>query len=151
MKKIAVALMTVSAVVLGFGAAANASPSGYPPEKVTVTVSSSNPAAGSTITATITGCVEGENADFVLGSSTASGVTSGGSASGTLTVPTAAGTYTGTASCASGASASFSITVSAPSGGLPATGSSGISSRISRSRKRCRNRLRLSCRLPSRR
>jgi LPXTG-motif cell wall-anchored protein len=133
MKKLALALMTISAVTFGFGAAANAAPpdgDAYPPTDVTVTVSSSNPAPGSTITATLAGCDEGETAGFVLGSSTDSGVTSGGTASGDLKVSTTPGTYTGTASCASGASANFTVTVAAPSGGLPATGSSGISSTV---------------------
>jgi len=127
MKKLAIAAMAVSATMFGFGSGASAA---YPPPDVTVSVSSQAPAEGSTITATIDGCVEGEEATFVLGSSTSTGVTSGGSASGQLTVPNTPGAFTGTATCASGAQASFSITVPTPTGGLPATGSSGISSTL---------------------
>jgi LPXTG-motif cell wall-anchored protein len=129
-KKFAMAIMAVSATVLGFGGAANAA---YPPDDVTVTVSSKTPPSGSTITATIEGCVDGESATFVLEGSTATGVTTGGTASGQLKVPTAPGSYTGSATCASGASANFAITVPTPSGGLPATGSSGINSTVAMS------------------
>lgn len=125
MKKFAIAAMAVSATVFGFGSAASAA---YPPPDVTVSVSSQTPPEGSNITATISGCVEGEEATFVLGSSTSTGVTSGGTASGVLTVPNTPGSYTGTATCASGAQASFAVAVPTPTGGLPATGSSGVGS-----------------------
>ena len=127
MKKIAIAAMAVSATIFGFGTAANAA---YPPTDITVTVSSQTPAPGSTITVTSEGCEEGEDVDFVLGGSSSTGTTTGGSASGQVTVSTTPGTYTGTATCASGASANFTVNVAAPAGGLPATGSSGISSTV---------------------
>jgi hypothetical protein len=80
------------------------------------------------ITVTMNGCAEGETVQLVLVGETATGVTTGGSASAQIKVPTTPGTYTGTATCASGASANFTITVTSPSGGLPATGSSGLGS-----------------------
>jgi LPXTG-motif cell wall-anchored protein len=131
MKKFALALITVSAVVFGFGAAANAATDPvYPPPTITVTVSSQTPAPGSTITVTSQGCEEGETVNFVLEGSSSTGTTTGGTASGQVTVPTTPGTYTGTATCASGAAVNFTVTVTTPSGGLPATGSSGISSTV---------------------
>ena len=140
MKKFALAIMTASIVVFGFGAAASAQDAdpgdvyptvpttAPPPAAPTVSVSTPAPAPGSIITVTMDGCAEGETGLFTLAGETASGVVTGGSASVQIKVPTTPGAYTGTATCASGASANFSITVTTPSGGLPATGSSGMSS-----------------------
>jgi LPXTG-motif cell wall-anchored protein len=129
MKKLTLAIMTFSLALFGFGAAASAG-NVYPTNPPSVSVSNPTPAPGSTITVTMNGCVEGESVQFTLEGETASGVTAGGSASAQIKVPTTPGTYTGTATCASGTSAAFSITVTTPSGGLPATGSSGMSSTV---------------------
>jgi hypothetical protein len=176
MKKFALAIMTTSIVVFGFGATASAQDevnpppnkdacmqggwesytddegtpfenqgdcvsyvaagggvypivaSKPPPASPTVSVSTPTPAPGSTITVTMDGCAEGESVQFTVAGETASGVTTDGSASAPIKVPTTPGAYTGTATCAGGASATFSITVTSPSGGLPTTGSSGLGS-----------------------
>jgi hypothetical protein len=134
--------MAASAAVFGFSLVAQAQ---YPPPAVAISVDDPTPAPGQTITVTFQGCTPGETVNFVLVASNSAGQCSAaaaglsllmqapvsGTATGQLTAPTAPGTYTGSATGAtSGQTASFTVTVSqaaAPPGGLPATGSGGIS------------------------
>ena len=90
---------------------------------VTVTVSNLSPAPGGQFTVTVSNC-QGQ-AVFTLGSSTATVTPVNGTATATLTAPTTPGSFTGTVVCAN-QTASFTVNVAAP-GGLPATGSSGLS------------------------
>ncbi len=140
MKKLALALMAISASIFGISAVANA----YPPAPGASEVSDSTPAAGAAYDVTV-GC-EPVGADVVFAfegvtiTDTCTGTTgpasllsaapAAGSASATFTAPTAPGTYTGTYTGA--ATGTWTITVAAaaapatPGGGLPATGSDGI-------------------------
>ena len=132
-------------MVLGAGLVAEAQQ--YPPD-LAITVDDSTPAPGGTVLATLTGCTDGETVDFVLESSTAQGTcTAGGgsaasgfrrsaattSASGSLTAPTAPGTYdvTGTGQT-SQLTATTQITVGSgeTSDPLPSTGSDSTSTTL---------------------
>lgn len=136
MKKFALALMASAAAVLGFGLVANA----YPPGAGVVTTSSSSGAPGFTVTVKAT-CLPGETVTGKLVAETATatcgaagtaasllGLSSAGSATVTLTAPTAPGTYTGTVTgSVTGALGNFTVTVAAPTTNLPATGGGGVS------------------------
>lgn len=140
MKKFALALMAAAAAVFGVGMVANA----YPPVPDAPGVSDSTPAPGGTFTVT-SACAVPETVTFTIpgDSDTATcepgatgaflllqQTTPDGVATGTLTAPTAAGTYTVTITgSSSGDLGTVSVTVAAqtdPGGGLPATGSDGV-------------------------
>jgi LPXTG-motif cell wall-anchored protein len=141
MKKLALGLISASAAVFGFGLVADA----YPPPAVSVSVDDPTPAPNQQLNVTFRGCEPGETVRFVLLSSTdtspCNGTSSGlslllqaapsGTSIGQVTAPSSAGTYTGTATGqTSGRTGTFTVVVSqatSPPGGLPATGSSGIS------------------------
>jgi LPXTG-motif cell wall-anchored protein len=127
LKRIAIAFAVVG-VTLGLGTAASAAPE-YPPAAATVVVSDSTPPAGGTVTVSVNNCQAGESVRFTLPPAAPVTVTcsSAGTASASLPVPTASGTYSGTAELVSSLSTlPFQITVTAPAGGgLPATGSDG--------------------------
>jgi hypothetical protein len=129
MKKLALGLIAISSAVLGFGMVAEAQ---YGSVGGTATVTPTTTAPGGTVTVEMSGCTPGETVDFVLESATASATCAeDGTASASLPAPGATGTYTGTAAgVTSGVTASFSVVVAqavTPPGGLPATGSDGIS------------------------
>ena len=126
MKKFALALTASALVMFGFAAPAAAQ---YDAEEATASVSPASATPGGTITVTIENCEPGSTVvvDFNGSTSTVT-ADAGGSATATLTAPTAAGTYPGTATCGDQV-ASFSVVVAAavtPPGGLPATGSGGL-------------------------
>jgi hypothetical protein len=129
MKKLALGLIALSAVVFGFGNVAEAQ---YNTVDGTATVTPTTTAPGGTVTVVMSGCTPGETVTFVLGSATTSATCAGdGTAVASLPAPGTAGTYTGTATgVTSGVAASFTVVVAlaaTPPGGLPATGSGGIS------------------------
>ena len=129
MKKIALGLIALSSVILGFGMVAEAQ---YNTVGGTATVSPTSTAPGGTVTVVMSGCTPGETVTFVLGSATTSATCAGdGTAVASFPAPGAAGTYNGTATgVTSGVTASFTVVVAqvvTPPGGLPATGSGGIS------------------------
>lgn len=127
MKKFAVALIAVSAVVFGSGMAAQAQ---YGGSTGTATVTPASSAPGGTVTVGISGCEPSASVAVVFNGATSSVTAdSSGAATTTVTAPSTAGTYPGTATCGD-VVASFSVVVAAavtPPGGLPATGSNGIS------------------------
>lgn len=124
MRRIIVAVVGALAV-LGVGATANA----YPPDAPEVTVDNLSPVPGGTVTATVTGCVDGETVTFTLEDSSTSTISSGGTATGTVTAPTTPGVYTLEVVCGDLVQ-TVTITVSEPAPtpvpGLPATGGGGI-------------------------
>lgn len=147
MKKFALALTAVAAVVLGSAGVADA----YPPGGTGVTVANEGPVApGGAVTVTVN-CTSGETVTFMLVSSSdtapcaASGSASNnavaalpGTATGTVSAPTTPGTYVGTITGSiSGALGTFTVTVdgatddggdgdtAASTGVLPVTGSDG--------------------------
>ena len=128
MKKLALALFTISAVIFGSGMAAEAQIP-YRSSGGTATVSPASAAPGGAVTVGITGCAPSSSVAVVFNGATST-VTAGatGTATATVTAPTTAGTFAGTATCGT-VVASFSVVVAvptAPGGGLPATGSGGI-------------------------
>lgn len=146
MRKFALALMAAAAAVFGFGLVAQAQV--YPPPALTVTVGSATVTPGADVVVTVTGCTPGttvtvelEDVSVTVTCEAAGGAlgsifgliaqTEGtGTATATVTAPDEPGTYTGSVTTSDGASASFQVTVlapTAPAGGLPATGSGGIS------------------------
>lgn len=150
-KKLALALMAMSALVFGFGMVAEAQVGPYGGGSATITFAPANPGPGQTITITITGCTPGETLTLKLNgvtiatlvcvpASTALGgsvtgllmpqQTGTGQATTTITTPTEPGTYTYTVSGSQGYVASATLVIAAPiapPGGLPATGSGGAS------------------------
>jgi LPXTG-motif cell wall-anchored protein len=125
MKKFALALMASAAMILGFGAVANA----YPPGAGGATVSPTTASPGGALTITVS-CAPGEDVTATLDGVTTAPVVCPASGSAVLsaTAPTTAGTYTGTTNgSVNGALGDFSVTVAAPTGGLPATGSNSSS------------------------
>jgi hypothetical protein len=147
MKKFALALMAASAAIFGFGVVAEAQ---YGAVNAVVTAVPPVVTPGGQFRTTFTGCTPGESVTFVLVSSNARGACTGGAALGSivglvlpaqqagtgsatveLTAPGAPGVYNGTATTSqSGLTQPFTITVTqavTPPGGLPATGSGGIS------------------------
>lgn len=141
MKKLALGLISASAAVFGFGLVADA----YPPPAVSVSVDDPTPAPNQPLKVTFIGCQPGETVRFVLLSSTdtspctatSAGLSlllqpqQSGTSIGDLRAPPSPGPYTGTATgLTSGRNGPFTVVVSqavAPPGGLPPTGSSGIS------------------------
>lgn len=144
MKKFALAMMAASALVFGFGAAAQAQ---YGTRSVVP--STATPTTGQQMTVTITGCAPGETLTVTLNGGVVATVTCGTVAS--FAAPATAGTYSGVVTGNRGFAGSFSIVASnptatslpdtgspvpatvappatVPGGGLPATGSSGTSS-----------------------
>jgi LPXTG-motif cell wall-anchored protein len=132
MKKLALALVAISAAVFGTGLVVNA----YPPGAGSVTASPATVAPGGVFTATAT-CETGEDVAFVFEGVNKSAPCTDGTASVTFTAPSADATYTGTAvGSENGALGSFTLTVAtAPppvtqggstngGGTLPSTGSS---------------------------
>lgn len=146
MKRIAAGLMIAGAGLLAGTAVVDA----YPPGAATVEVSDDTPAAGGTFTVTVKNCNVGETVAVSFEGQTPSAVCAAdatgasligmfiaatdapGSAATDLTAPTAAGTYTGTATLSSTQrELSFSVTVeAAPSATLPGTGSNGSNSTL---------------------
>jgi len=151
MKRLALALMAVSALVLGFGMVAEAQSGPYGGGTGTITFTPPNPGPGQTVTLTITGCTPGETVTIALNdvtigtvvclsATTALGGTvvglllprqvNAGQATFTTTTPTEPGTYVYTVTGSQGYSRSATLVITAPvtpPAGLPATGSSGIS------------------------
>ena len=126
MKKLVLALATMSTVVFGFGMGAQAQYVTPPPPQATVTPASLAPGGDALIG--ITGCPPGSTVAVVFNGATST-VTSNASGASTATVkaPAAGGTYPGTATCGT-VVASFSVVVAAPVvpvGGLPPTGLDG--------------------------
>lgn len=123
MKRLALALMVAATAVFGIGQAASA----YG-ESASVTTG-----AGGKSTVTYNGCVNGDTIVFSLPGATpptVSATCTGGVAVASMTPPAGAGTYAGTAKGTTSPLVNFSVAVlapTAPAGGLPATGSSGIS------------------------
>lgn len=130
MKKLAFAVMAAAMVMFGLAAPAGAQTDPYGSDGTVVTVTPPSSPAGGTITVEVTGCEPGSSVVVAFdGSTTTVTVDASGSAVITLTAPTTAGTYPGTATCGTEV-ASFSAVVTAPVtplGGLPATGSGGVS------------------------
>lgn len=138
MKKLALALMSTAAAVLGFGLAVDA----YPPGAGVVTATPASGAPGYSVTVkasclpgeTVTATLESESGMGTCGAAgTASvlGLSTAGGATVVVATPTTAGTYTGNVTgSTTGFLGNFGVTVTAPPvppTGLPATGSSGIS------------------------
>jgi LPXTG-motif cell wall-anchored protein len=135
MKKLALALVAMSAVIFGTGLATHAD---YPPGAGTVTATPATLAPGGTFVATAT-CETGEIVTFVFeGVTETATCTAEGVASVNFTAPDADGSYDGTAvGSENGALGSFTVTVAttpppvtqggATNGGgtLPSTGSNG--------------------------
>jgi hypothetical protein len=118
MKKLALGLIALSAVVFGFGNVAEAQ---YNTVDGTATVTPTTTAPGGTVTVVMSGCTPGETVTFVLGSATTS-ATCAGDGTAVASLPATGVT--------SGVAASFTVVVAlaaTPPGGLPATGSGGIS------------------------
>lgn len=135
MRKVALVLFASAMVILGVSAPAGAQarPPVCPYKQVciTATVSPASSPAGSPVTVTVNGCAANSPVIIVFNGATSTVTTdASGSATVTLTAPSAAGTYAGTATCGD-VVASFSVVVTAaaaPPGGLPATGSGGLNS-----------------------
>jgi hypothetical protein len=127
MKKFAVALIAMSAVIFGSGMAAQAQ---YGGGSGTATVTPASSAPGGSVTVTISGCAPGSSVEVEFNGATSTVTAdSSGAATAGVTAPSTAGTYPGTATCGDVVS-SFSVVVAVavtPPGGLPATGSNGIS------------------------
>jgi LPXTG-motif cell wall-anchored protein len=133
-KKFALALVAMSAVIFGAGLVANAVE--YPPGAGSVTATPSTLAPGGEFTATAT-CQPGEDVEFTFeGVVKTAPCSDAGTASVVFTAPTAEGSYTGTAvGTINGVLGSFTVTVElteppvtqggATNGGgtLPSTGS----------------------------
>lgn len=132
MKKLA-AFAGATLLSLGGGGVALAEP--YPPEGASLALVPSTVVSSATFTATFTGCDDGETVTFSLVSDADTATCAGGLASVTLTAPAAVGEYPVTATGAtSGATATAALTVvaaaddddgddGAGAGQLPATGS----------------------------
>jgi LPXTG-motif cell wall-anchored protein len=144
LKRIGLALAIVGIGVFGVDAAASAQ---YPPAAAIVTVANQTPAAGTTFSVTVRNCQAGEPVRFTIptrvpvtvicqapaaGLTSSAALTEGATATATKVAPDAAGPYNGTAELlTSQITLPFSITVTAvtaPGGGLPATGSDGTQS-----------------------
>jgi LPXTG-motif cell wall-anchored protein len=123
-KKVALSIVALAAVLFGLVAPAAASPQ-YPPSGLEVTVTDPTPSPGGTFSVTATGCAEGDTVTFSFNGETQTAVVSGGSATVSFTAPTTPGSYTGTVTC-SGVAGDFGIVVPSSGGTLPATGSDGI-------------------------
>ena len=141
MNKVVVALVAILVVFFGMGSAAHAGPSGergrppgppYGGRPGVVTVSPPTVAPGGTITISVSNCTPGERVDISVAGISVS-VTCGADsvASATIAMPSTPGSYTGTAvGSVSGSNMTFVVTVLAPvvpPGGLPGTGSGGVS------------------------
>ena len=131
MKKFALALLAASAAILGFGMVAEAQYGATPG----VSVSPATVVSGGTVSITATGCAPSEVITFTItGGDSATATCVDGTATAQLSVPTTAGTYPGTAVGSLGFNQAFSVVVTAaavPPGGLPTTGSGGISTTTS--------------------
>jgi LPXTG-motif cell wall-anchored protein len=144
LKRIGLALAVVGIGVFGVDAAASAQ---YPPAAATITQSTQTPAAGGSFTVTVRNCQADEDVRFnvptrvpvtvkclapAAGLTSSAALTEGATATANLVAPDAAGPYNGAAELlTSGVTLTFSITVTAvtaPEGGLPATGSDGTQS-----------------------
>lgn len=153
-RRLAVGLVVFATAVFGVGVVAP-SVGAYPPDGPTVTMTKAVASPGEVLEVELAGCEPGEEVDFVLEEATAVGEcepVDAGAAQGLVTVgravvdlqvPSAPGTYEGTATGRqSGVSVMFTVTVAesadaAPgsggqaaesaSGQLPSTGSDGTS------------------------
>ena len=128
LKRIGLAVVVLAMGAFGVDAVANAQTSDYPPAAATVVVDNTNPPPGATITITIRNCTPGETVRISLPPVAPVTITcsSSGVAVASLSAPLQPGTYPGTAVLVgSQVTLSFQITVTAPTGGLPATGGSG--------------------------
>ena len=133
LKRIGIVLAAVGLAAFGADSVANAQTSDYPPSAPTVVVDNTNPPPGGTITITINNCRPGENVTFSLPPQAPVTIVcnAAGVAVASLSAPLQPGTYPGTVVLQeSGVTLAFSITVAAPTGGLPATGSDGTQSGI---------------------
>jgi LPXTG-motif cell wall-anchored protein len=136
MKKLAVALVMVGAIVVATTAPAQASYNNGNSRAPTMSATVVTPGGPFTVTV---GCLIGESIVFTFQGNTITvtcannafvqAATLDGTASATFNAPTAAGTYTGTVDYPAAPTETFSITVQAvtattsPTTGLPATGS----------------------------
>jgi LPXTG-motif cell wall-anchored protein len=144
LKRIGLALAVVGIGVFGVDAAASAQ---YPPAAAIAVVSNQTPPPNASFTVTVRNCEAGESVRFSLPTvapvtvtcvppvqslTSAAALTEGATATATLVAPAQAGPYNGTAELlTSEITLPFSITVTAvtaPGGGLPATGSDGTQS-----------------------
>ncbi len=128
MKRIFVLVVGVLATI-GFGAAVASAD--YGTANPSVTVSSSSPAPGASVTVGFGSFCPGDTINITVGSTVVGTVVADGqgNASFVISAPTAVGTYavSGTGTTCPSLTASAFITVLAPVGALPATGSSSTS------------------------
>lgn len=135
MKKFALALVAVAAMILGVGGVANAYPLGG--QSITISPSTVSPGGSVTVTAN---CTPGESVTITLESSSVTipcetddtRPTNAGIATGIVNAPTTVGSFDGTVTgTVSGPLGSFTVTVqtsgTTPTSGLPTTGGDGTS------------------------
>jgi LPXTG-motif cell wall-anchored protein len=144
LKRIGLALAVVGIGVFGVDAVASAQ---YPPAAAIVTLSNQTPPPGGSITVVVRNCQAGEPVRFnvptrvpvtvtclapAAGLTSSAALTEGTTATANLIAPDAAGPYNGTAELlTSQATLPFTLTVTvvtAPGGGLPATGTDSTQS-----------------------
>jgi hypothetical protein len=136
MKKLALVVLSVGAAVFGLGMVAEAQNAPYGGSTDTITLTPPTATPGSSVTVEVTGCTSGEGVDLAIDNvdAVSASCAGSGSAAGVIKAPTAAGTYTVTGSGSEGFSASSALVVTAAAtpaaGGLPATGSDGISTTV---------------------
>lgn len=131
LKRIGIVLAAVGLAAFGADSVASAQTADYPVQAPVVVVDNSNPPPGGTITITINNCRPGENVTFSLPPQAPVTIVCNpsGVAVASLSAPLQPGTYPGTVVLQeSGVTLPFSVTVQAPTGGLPATGSDGTQS-----------------------
>lgn len=138
MKRLAVVLVSMGAVVLGFGMVAEAQNVPYDDGGGGDSLSLSPPTAsgGSSVTVEVGGCTSGEGVELSIDSVDAATLTcvDSSTATGVVEAPAAAGTYTVAAAGSQGFAASSALVVTAvavpAAGALPATGSGGVNTTV---------------------
>ena len=140
MKKLAFVLLSVSATVFGLGMVAEAQQAPYDKtdSSYVITLSPATALVGSSVTVGVTGCAPDEvltvAVDSVAGST--STCTASGGANVAINAPTAVGSHSVSVAGDQGFAANAELVVTAAaaaapaSGGLPATGSDGISTTV---------------------
>ena len=126
MKKFALALVAVAAMILGVGGVANAYPLGG--QSITISPSTVSPGGSVTVTAN---CTPGESVTIPCETDDTR-PTNAGIATGIVNAPTTVGSFDGTVTgTVSGPLGSFTVTVqtsgTTPTSGLPTTGGDGTS------------------------
>jgi LPXTG-motif cell wall-anchored protein len=136
MKKLAIVVLTMSAAVFGVGMVAEAQTAPYGGDTNTLTLTPPTVTPGSSVSVDVNGCTSGESVDLSVDNAAAATTTcvGSGTATGVIEAPTAAGTYTVAAVGNQGFTSSSALVVTAAAtpaaGGLPATGSDGISTTV---------------------